>query len=217
MKDLHILTGACVAKHKQPTNMSDRYRCIFIHIPKAAGTSVKHALGLPGMGHPPWYYFAREFPSQWKTYLKFTIIRNPWDRVVSAYSYARMETSYWHNPETFPHPDYALLKDMSFSKFCEILYRESDRLKHQSWRPQCFWLLGENQGREVLAVDCVLRFENLPGDFDGLCGKLGITVPALPLINTTLHAHFRNYYNKHTTKLVEKKYARDIELFGYKF
>lgn len=38
-------------------NISDKYRYIFLHIPKAAATSIKEALELPGSGHLPWQYY----------------------------------------------------------------------------------------------------------------------------------------------------------------
>lgn len=201
----------------QAINISDKHQCIFIHIPKVAGTSVKEVLELPGQGHPPWFYFAEQYPEKWRSYLKFTIVRNPWDRIISSYSYARMETSYWHNSKTVKHPDYDLLKNKSFDDFCEVLYSKRDLLKHESWRPQCDWLVGMHQGRKVLTVELVLKFENLTDDFSDLCKRLGIANTALPFINPSPHKNYREYYDKRTIWIIEQVFAQDIAAFGYTF
>lgn len=198
-------------------NISDKYRCIFIHIPKAAGTSVKQALQLPGQGHPPWVYFASNYPRRWQQYLKFTIVRNPWDRVVSAYSYAKMANSYWHNPETFPHPDHEVLKGSNFTQCCEMLLRHRDQLRHESWHPQYAWLLARQGDKEVLAVDRILRFETLDSDFLDLCKTLNVKANKLSEINPSKRSHYTDYYDDHTRSIIAEVYAKDIALFGYEF
>ena len=85
--------------------ISHEHKCIFIHVPKCAGESIETAL----MGRPNWEsddpnYASLGLPddskigqdkhytiSQWKdhinftNYFKFSFVRNPWDRVYSAY------------------------------------------------------------------------------------------------------------------------------------
>ena len=63
---------------------------IFIHINKTAGTSIGNAIGLPIKHHRT----AREViaaigKDKWNTAYKFTLVRNPWDEVVSHYEYRR--------------------------------------------------------------------------------------------------------------------------------
>ena len=198
-------------------NISDKYRCIFIHIPKAAGTSVKQTLQLGGQGHPAWIYFAKNYPQKWRHYLRFTIVRNPWDRVVSAFSYAKMKNSYWHNPETFPHPDFETLKDKSFTECCEMLVHQRNKLRHEAWHPQYAWLLAKQGEQEILAVNKVLHFETLDKDFAELCKTLNAEFDELPEINPSKRSHYKDYYDEHTRTLISQVYAKDIEIFGYKF
>jgi hypothetical protein len=198
-------------------NISDKYRCIFIHIPKTAGTSIKELLGMPGSGHPPWQFFYNNFPDKWHSYVKFTVVRNPWERTVSSYTYARMERSYWHDSRTAPHPDYELLKSASFREFCDILLHKRELLKHESWHPQHFWIAGKSNNETVLMVPNILRCETLERDFSGLCRKLGISPVSLPRINVSDHRDYRNYYDDRTRDIIGRVYADEIRLLGYSF
>ena len=198
-------------------NISDDFKCIFIHIPKAAGTSVKEALHLEGQGHPPWHYFANNFPTKWKSYHKFTIVRNPWARVVSAYSYAKMKDSYWHNEKAGLHPDYELLKDKNFAQCCQLLLHERHLLTHESWHSQHLWITNTVSGKPVLAVNNILRCESLNSDFNQFCKILGIAEKKLPHTNKSNHMHYRKYYNTKTKKIIAKLYRTDAEVFGYRY
>ena len=72
-------------------------RLVFLHIPKTAGRSIKKFLqdkegGPVNLGIP--HLFPREYVSEghitqsdWDAFEKFTVIRNPWARAVSAYKY----------------------------------------------------------------------------------------------------------------------------------
>jgi len=198
-------------------NISDKNKCIFIHIPKVAGTSIKQVLGMPGSGHYPWQFYSQNFPDKWNSYRSFTVVRNPWDRLVSAFSYACMETSVWHDSVTAPHPDYNLLKGKAFSEFCEILANHREQLSHESWHPQYIWIAGTQAGKIVLAVDEVLHCESLDVEFPALCTSLGIDNAGLPRINTSGHGDYREYYDSRTIAMVERLYADDIRLFNYTF
>ena len=67
-----------------------RNKCIFIHIPKAAGTSVLAALGKTkekGRDHVSWQVYKKASSRKFARYYKFTFVRNPYDRALSAYRY----------------------------------------------------------------------------------------------------------------------------------
>ena len=89
--------------------ISDRLRCIFIHIPKTAGSSIEDVLfphprtteqfwGLPnkyqtgGLQYLMAKHIKLEVPSDiFNSYFKFTVIRNPWDKAVSQFCYTQQK------------------------------------------------------------------------------------------------------------------------------
>ena len=67
----------------------NQYKCIFIHIPKAAGTAVTQALFGPVSRHVPYFEYEKANPRKFKRYFKFAFVRNPWDRLVSTYFFLK--------------------------------------------------------------------------------------------------------------------------------
>lgn len=78
---------------------------------------------------------------------------------------------------------------------------------------QVDWLTNE---KGEMAVSFVGKFENLRKDFSNIKRVIGIK-KELPHVNKTKHKRYAHYYDRPTRKLIRKAYARDIELFGYKF
>ena len=105
--------------------ISHKHKVIFIHIPKNAGTSVLEALGIQEFGHRKWFEYQYDYPNEWETYLKFAIVRNPFDRFVSNYEYAKMEKSYWHdvdgNSISGKHKDFDICSNNPFKKVVKLL------------------------------------------------------------------------------------------------
>jgi hypothetical protein len=81
------------------------------------------------------------------------------------------------------------------------------------------WGLYAIDGR--IAVDRVLRYENIADEFAELCAQLGIArdirVPEVNRSSRTDRGFYRHYYTDRTRDLVARWYPNEIAAFGYEF
>ena len=182
-----------------------RYKCIFIHQRKTAGQSIMRSFGLDS-GRPEWHMFngglsAREPGWEAKArlyddYLVFAVVRNPWDRFVSGWSY---------------------LKSTRRRSLLDVL-REPPREGHDYnhlTRPQ-HAILFDAEGR--LVADHLIRFERLQEGFDAVCDRIGRPRTTLPHVNATPHAHYREHFtDAQTRRLFDDRFGADVRTLGYAF
>lgn len=179
---------------------------IFVHINKTGGVSVETALGLPLKNHTT----AAEYrdlmgESRWDRVFSFSVVRNPWDRVVSHYHH-RIRTRQTGLRE---HP-------IEFAEWVRRTYGEQDPLLFDNpkfFAPQYRWISDE-QGE--LIVDHVCRLETIDEDFAHVCERIGIQ-RSLPHLNRTERGRYQDYYDDQTHEIVRAWFERDIELFEYRF
>lgn len=129
-------------------------KIVFIHIPKNAGTSVIDMLNGDHGHHPVSYY--KRIVKEWNSYRKICILRDPIERFISCYNFAKMRKSRWHDIDgvTQPkHPDYELCHEKNIHEIIDIIDNNktqcqiynlgvnADRqLKHLGWKTQSCWL-----------------------------------------------------------------------------
>src|SRR5271167_838241 len=84
-----------VRKHSPMTRWNYEHEAIFIHIPKTAGLSIHEMLrmDLPPETHCPVAGYRAADAALFKKAYKFSVIRNPWDRLVSAFHYLKFGTT----------------------------------------------------------------------------------------------------------------------------
>ena len=180
---------------------------IFIHINKTAGTSVGKAIGLPVKDHlTAREVIARIGRDQWDTAYKFTLVRNPWDKVVSHYEYRRKKDK-----------TKIATRNMPFSEWVRKTYGEpKDSFYYnnpRSFQPQVEWLK-DNEGR--ITIDFVGKFESINTDFKQIQSAIGLDTE-LPHLNASKRARYQSYYNDETRDIVERWFHEDISVFGYNF
>lgn len=192
--------------------ISYKHKFIFIHIPKNAGTAITNTFNMSDIGHHFPIYYKQKYPKEWETFKKFAVIRNPWDRVVSNYEYARLKKSYWHSSQNnSKHFDYNLLKNSSFDECINILVNSPGMLRHQGWESQNKYL----KINDVFLNDIsLIKIENLKEElFDIMSIDIDI-----PNINSSEHSNYVGYYqNKKNIEIIGTIYNEDIKRFNYKF
>jgi hypothetical protein len=68
-----------------------------------------------------------------------------------------------------------------------------------------------------LLVDFLGRFENLGSDLLKVYDELGIELKTIPHENRSVRGHYSSFYTPKTKMIVEERFKRDIEYFGYEF
>lgn len=198
----------------------DQLKFIFIDICKTAGTSINIVLYAYILEHFGYYCYGKHHsiknitgdfdfctnitPEQLNTYFKFTIVRNPWDRMVSLW--------FWGISKEYPP---------SFREFIynirDGVYTEYNRLRYI----QMLDWITDDAGN--LKVDFIGRYENLQQDFDTICSKIGLPPLQLVCINTAKdragidRTHYSVYYDEELKNIVAELFKKDIDYFGYIF
>jgi hypothetical protein len=202
--------------------ISSKYKFIFVKTKKTASTSIEVYLSSicdkgdivtpiippvdgheprnvgPFFNHMPAVDIRKNIPETiWESYLKFTIERNPWDKVLSYYYFIKQLKKY---------------KSLSFDEY----------LKINEW-PLNFPLYTD-QGDEGLhvIVDEVLRYENLNSELGRVFRNLGIKYSGE--LNVWVKAEYRQdhrpyqeIYTMEQADLISKVFEEEIKMHGYKY
>mgnify|MGYP000538342229 CR=1 FL=1 len=181
-------------------NKFDKKSSFIIHIPKTAGTSVtKSIYGTDTKcSHYNWEDLNILLKENFFNYFSFTIVRNPWDRLVSQY--------FGHVIKEMP----GLSIDNYFLR--SFVYDEYHDYK-RFVQPCMDWITDDGN----ILVDHIIRFENLQDDFNVVCDKIGVEHIDLTNEGKSKKLHYRNYYSDYTAELIYNKFRTDIEEFGYEF
>jgi chondroitin 4-sulfotransferase 11 len=192
------------------SHYADKHQCIFIHIPKAAGTSVALTLFGQGSRHLPWTEYHRANPGKFRRYFKFAFVRNPWDRLVSTYFFLQSgglneQDQAWSNRVLPAYQD--------FDSFVKGWLTPKNIKSWVHFRPQHEFICDQN-GRNMM--DFTGRLENMQEDFKVVAKRVGCT-RELAKVNTGERGHYRDYYSNETRNIVANIYARDIALLDYAY
>lgn len=189
-------------------------RSIYVHIPKTAGVSINTSLydGPTGI-HKSIAMFQKAFSKQeYDDFFKFAFVRNPWDRLVSAYLFMKKGgrndfDKRWAEEHLAPYSQ--------FEDFV-IHWLNKDNIQLGiHFKPQTsFICLPTKSGHEM---DFIGYFERLQADYQFVRDRLatGTTLSFQNRNNT--RRDYRTYYTPETQAIVGEVYKEDIELLGYDF
>jgi len=146
-------------------------KLIFIHSPKNAGTSIIKAMGVENLYIDKTIEeYKKHYKDYWNDYTKFTSIRDPIDRFISAYKFARMKESGWFSATgeegLEKHDHYDLCNSMDINEYTSYIYKNPK--KFNRWIiPQTFHILNKD---DEIEINYYVRYENLLEDLK----KIGI-------------------------------------------
>lgn len=200
----------------------------FIDIPRTSSSSIKIELskefgvtygknGIFDEGYNSGFIFKPHITAQemkdtlgekaWNKLYTFSIVRNPWDRMVSLYHY-RQRDNY-------------LSSDVSFEEYVHKLDYEI-RSNQWEWDYPPFYLgssdFVSDKNGEII-VSKIGKFENREEDIKVIAGNIGSkNLGSLFLQKASPKGkHYSSYYTDETQKIIGDLFENDIRLFNYQF
>lgn len=216
-------------------------KSLFIHVPKTGGTSIANTIRGPLFSEQAslnkdkrpcfvegnatsiirfshcrptmlveWEVFDRQKLNDW---FVFSVIRNPWDRLVSGY----------HAGIQHPRAGNRALHEANglttFDKFARWMldgnapYPKRSVMKQGQWvYPQVLWYFVDGK----CVIDEILRTESLASDWKKIRSRLGVR-SEVHNANSSRHADYRSYYSKSLAVEVGDFYADDCKFGNYTF
>jgi len=186
-------------------------RLIFIHIPKNAGTSIMKAMGVENIfidkTIPEYKEHYRDY---WEEYTKFTVVRDPIDRFISAYKFARMDESGWFSVTgeegLEKHHHYDICNSMDINEYVKYVYDNPKDINR--WIVPQSWIISDENGN--MEIDYYIKYENLIEDLK----KINIT--EIEKLNTSKidDESLIKLTNK-SKKLLSEIYSVDYKNFSF--
>lgn len=189
-----------------PLQRINGHRFCFIHINKNAGTSISKAVGLYHRMH----FTVRDAIDNsseqlYHSCFKFTVVRNPYTRIISMYNYA------------FKMNEAHIKRDnLSFEDWVLKTFKEKNEQYFFSKKilgTQTNYLINYHN---KIDLDLIIKFEDLKGGYQILKEKLSLKED-LPNLNKTEKEPLSNKIkNDKILEIINNYFKEDFENFNYK-
>ncbi|MEM8790931.1 MAG: sulfotransferase family 2 domain-containing protein [Pseudomonadota bacterium] len=193
-------------------------RCVFIHVPKTGGNTIRNVIFERNYSGP---YFGKAFDPEWERLFSFAFVRNPFDRVVSAWKMFTqgVANSDWQLPEDFdPNLTLRDVLELALDPAAEFGHPRFNQVKmNAKIRLKNHLLPQVHPYYQLSKAKFVGRFETYEADLKHIFGALGIGYKPPPRSHFTTRAPYQDYFCSTTIALARELYREDLERFGYDF
>lgn len=174
-------------------------KLIFAHVIKTAGVSIETQYGQDTHDHTTALEYQNKLGlDEYKKYFSFTVVRNPWDKMVSQYYY---NATNWV-PENTSFTDYI----KAFGNGHQIT----------RFSPYHLPYITDENGNVI--VDYIGRFESLDETMRVVAKTIGVEFqPLLHLNKSSRNKDYTGYYNDECRAIIERLFLEEIEMFEYQF
>lgn len=205
------MTEHTYIKHLQ---INHKKKFFFIHIPKCGGTSIDEselflANKYPAKGHAGYYKFRAALAQDFKSYKCFTLVRNPWDRLSSAFYYLS-EGGAGNPVDLRLKKEYLDVFENDFKAFIDdFIQRPEIYLKLLHMKPMHEFFNPSRCGIDYF----IQKLESIEA-LDELKSFLNEDF-LLPHKRKRKNYTIRDNYNNKTFDAVKEIYLKDVTLFSY--
>ena len=213
--------------------VSKTKKFIYVHINKCAGTSIRRFLNSylfersEGQVWPKDHATLQEIyysmdKDEFNSFYKFAVIRNPYDRLGSIYSYMTHLNNYHHTNSIKP---YNMFNMSTFENFILNLpkHKEMAESTSKSYKNIISSITDYLSVNGEIKINKVIPFENLNADLKiiqkklNLTDKVGDRLPHFNQGNKDLKGSYKKWYTSEMVKIVTNVYEDDIKNFEFKF
>jgi hypothetical protein len=156
------------------------------------------------MGHKTALAYRRYDSNLFERSYKFSVLRNPLDRIVSSYFYEMKRGATGRNC------DEIVSRSSCFEDFCENICEEFVDQTNPGFLPQMWWIT--DKFHRVI-IDDIFLYDFIGESMDAVNTKLG-TQRRLSHINKSEHDHFMKYHTNRTIEIINDIYSFDMSIYN---